>query len=426
MLSNLSLAHVGPAQSMEMAFGSRVNLFTGDNGLGKSFLLDIIWWCLTQTWPIEVNPKLTCGAVAKPSGQENRIAFSQQGMQGEVSTVQTSFLWRQQAWPVTNPIDAPPALCLYAMADGSIATYDRNINNSHFGAIPAFVFSPPEVWDGLLSPQNTWLCNGLVRDWASWQGENGPIFRTLCEVIHALSPGVYEALQPGPLQRISLTDARAIPSLRMPHGEDVPILYASSGLKRILSLAYMLVWAWEEHKRVCALIKEPPTQTITLLIDEVEAHLHPQWQRRIVPALMKVVPLLAPEVRVQMFLVTHSPLVMASLEPIFTADEDAWFDLDFHHTAASPDKPVVALEKRPFVRMGDAANWLMSPAFDLKSARSVEAERALEDAALAMSEPNFDAAAAQALRTRLRSVLGELDPFWARFNFVAAQKGWWS
>ena len=28
----------------------RLNLITGDNGLGKSFLLDIAWWTLTRTW----------------------------------------------------------------------------------------------------------------------------------------------------------------------------------------------------------------------------------------------------------------------------------------------------------------------------------------------------------------------------------------
>jgi hypothetical protein len=33
------------------------------------------------------------------------------------------------------------------------------------------VFSPKEVWDGLEREDGTWLCNGLIRDWASWQKE---------------------------------------------------------------------------------------------------------------------------------------------------------------------------------------------------------------------------------------------------------------
>lgn len=35
---------------MDFAFGERVNLITGDNGLGKSFVLDLAWWALTRSW----------------------------------------------------------------------------------------------------------------------------------------------------------------------------------------------------------------------------------------------------------------------------------------------------------------------------------------------------------------------------------------
>ena len=56
MILRLIMSNVGPASSMELNFGSRLNLLTGDNGLGKSFLLDIIWWSMTRKWPAEVNP----------------------------------------------------------------------------------------------------------------------------------------------------------------------------------------------------------------------------------------------------------------------------------------------------------------------------------------------------------------------------------
>ena len=63
MLKHLELKNVGPAARMKLDFGSRLNLLTGDNGLGKSFLLDIAWWALTRRWPAEVNPKLESGCV---------------------------------------------------------------------------------------------------------------------------------------------------------------------------------------------------------------------------------------------------------------------------------------------------------------------------------------------------------------------------
>ncbi len=38
MLEFLELNHAGPADLMKVKLAPRLNLFTGDNGLGKSFL----------------------------------------------------------------------------------------------------------------------------------------------------------------------------------------------------------------------------------------------------------------------------------------------------------------------------------------------------------------------------------------------------
>ncbi len=46
MIKHLKMINVGPAATLELEFGKRINLLTGDNGLGKSFLLDIVWWSL--------------------------------------------------------------------------------------------------------------------------------------------------------------------------------------------------------------------------------------------------------------------------------------------------------------------------------------------------------------------------------------------
>ena len=49
-------------------------------------------------------------------------------------------------------------------------------------------------------------------------------------------------------------------------------------------------------------------QPAILLIDEIENHLHPTWQRRVIPAIRKHFP------NVQIFATTHSPFVVAGLE----------------------------------------------------------------------------------------------------------------
>ena len=40
-----------PAPEVALDLAPRLNLITGDNGLDKSFLLDVAWYCLTRRWP---------------------------------------------------------------------------------------------------------------------------------------------------------------------------------------------------------------------------------------------------------------------------------------------------------------------------------------------------------------------------------------
>lgn len=56
---------------------------------------------------------------------------------------------------------------------------------------------------------------------------------------------------------------------------------------------------------------DPFEQPIILLLDEIDIHLHPKWQRRVLPAVQKLLP------NAQIFATTHSPFVVGSVE-------DAW------------------------------------------------------------------------------------------------------
>jgi recombinational DNA repair ATPase RecF len=48
MLKELHLKGVGPAPKFDIEFGDRLNILTGDNGLGKSFIVDVAWFALTE------------------------------------------------------------------------------------------------------------------------------------------------------------------------------------------------------------------------------------------------------------------------------------------------------------------------------------------------------------------------------------------
>ena len=430
MLNHLKLTHVGPASSMELAFAPRLNLITGDNGLGKSFLLDIAWWALTRRWPAEVNKHLTAGLMAQPQPQSNgkaAIAFSFSAKSKTAEEYQSTFDRQAQAWTGRAGRPANPGLVIDAQVDGSFAVWDpaRNYwrkkgNIDVQDRPPAYVFTAKEVWDGLRDEERGLLCNGLIADWAGWQKEKGAAYKRLCAVLRALAPADTEAIDPGELTRISLDDPRDMPTLRMPYGQSVPVVHASAGMRRIIALAYLVVWSWEEHLKASRLLGQPPTSQVIFLIDEIEAHLHPRWQRKIVGALLDVMKALAATASVQVIAATHSPLVMASVETFFDPAQDAWFDLDFVY---DPSGERVVLQQRDFVRHGDVCNWLTSEAFDLPSARSVEAENLLDEASRLLDDPDATAPVVAQMHQRLIAMLSPLDPFLFRWRAIGEKKG---
>lgn len=121
----------------------------------------------------------------------------------------------------------------------------------------------------------------------------------------------------------------------------------------------------------------------------------------------------------------HSPLVLASLEPLFDATTDALFELqlgtdeyrasDFKLRASDAEAPKVVLQNPTFRPRGGGEQWLVSGAFGLSSSRSVPAERLIEEAAnLLKQDPSPDAVLD--MEQRLADVLPDLDPFWVRWR----------
>jgi hypothetical protein len=197
----------------------------------------------------------------------------------------------------------------------------------------------------------------------------------------------------------------------MPYGT-VPLVLASAGMKRVISLAYLLVWAWQEHQRASVLLREPEADRVVFLIDEVESHLHPRWQRLFLPALLSAMNQLRSDVQVQVIATTHAPLVLASVEPEFDDVRDNLIHLIFDGTG-------VRIENQPWAKQGDAVNWLVSESFGLRQARSREAERAIEAAEAWMrgdqSALPADLATPDAIHAELVRLLPGHDPFWPRW-----------
>ena len=433
MLEYLKLENVGPAPRMEVEFAPRVNLITGDNGLGKSFLLDTAWWALTAAWPAEVNRRMTSGLPAQPRDRKRsstiafRVRSADESFESRADYLAEREEWHGRLWP-----SFVRGLVVYAHADGSFSVWDIVRNGSvrrwETGSLmpvlrPPYVFTETEVWDGLRGTVEgrKAICNGLLHDWSSWIKASDANARAMAQALRALSPDwdSGDRLEPGPPMRLSIDDARDIPAILTSYSGAVPILHASSGIRRVVALAYMLTWAWSEHRIAAELTGEKVARQVTMLFDEVESHLHPRWQRSILKALRDVGKELLDGAELQLVASTHAPLILASAEPWFDPEQDAWFDLDL-----DGDPPEAKLRRRSYTPHGTPGAWLTSEAFDLATERgSIEAERAVLRARELLRQTDASVDEVTEVHKELRRVLPDVDRFWVRWNAFVEDRG---
>lgn len=429
MLSALHIKDVGPADRMDLEFGERLNVLTGDNGLGKSFVLEVAWWALTGTWverPVlpqrgkeesaEIVPVVPWGEMSgAPRPNFNR--FKQQWIRFVQQPEVFSPIYYNLFLPKWLPKASPT---LYVRTNGSFALWDPGRNHilaseqSRNVALSApYIFDERHLWNGLEQDGKT-VCNGLVEDWVTWQleaqTEQDHPFHLLTRILTRLSHPD-EPMKPGKPVRPYLDDVRRFPAIELPY-ETIPVTHASAGMKRIIALTYVLTWMWSEHVRACSMLGWKPAERIVVLFEEPETHLHPKWQRHIVPALLDVLGSLSPAMHPQVLLTTHAPLVLASLEPIFDEERDKLIHFGI-------ERSKVHVEEVPWAKQGDTVNWLVSESFGLKQARSAAAEIAIE-AAEAFMRGDLGALpgglrTSEDIHQELVRVLPGHDPFWPRW-----------
>ena len=416
MLESIHLKNVGPADEMKMRLASRLNLVTGDNGLGKTLLLDSMWWALTRTWPLTWG-----GNGVVPEKEAAAIEWVEQHDDGAVIT-KSIYDFDDAGWKTTEQAPRADAhgggLVVYMRVDGGISVHDplrtgegfkRPAGVHTYGRSHSFQFTERNIWDGLaLVEGGKLVAEGLVRDVGRWALESGSAeFEQIAALIEQLA-GEERFRLTRKLERVYVDDPRDFPVVAGPAGE-LPIAHAPAGLRRILGLAYLVVWAWREHKIAAGLKKRAPTSSLVLLIDEIESHLHPKWQRTILPSLLRA---LNDEVKLQVVATTHSPMVLASVEPVFDVKTDKLFLLDLEDN-------VVAFHEKPWVMQGDVINWLVSDTFGLQQARSLEAEHAIEAAEAWMRNDTtalpLDLTTKESIHKELVRLLPGHDPFWPRW-----------
>lgn len=364
-LTHLHIDGVGPAPALALELAPRLNLVTGDNSAGKTLVFDVVWWALTDTWP--AHP-------AWPHGRDGErkpfIAIDAEAAARARFDLEAEGWQRPDSWPQMR------APVVYARADGGFSVWDEKRSGPH--ASPAIHFSATEVLDGKRQEQRgrdgTYgsVCEGLIADWPFWKSNEPDRFARFVAVLEALAPPG-EELRPGRVDSLGVSNIRRYPHLHLPYGE-VPLIHLSAAVRRVLSLAYLMVWTWEQHRTAADRLGEEPATGLVILVDEVENHLHPRWQRGLLPALFTAVQALDDDgqsaIDAQVLVSTHAPLVLASVETLFDEEKDRLFRFSMQADSA-------VVEETPWAKQGNIANGLVSETFGLTQARSREVERSL-------------------------------------------------
>ena len=151
-------------------------------------------------------------------------------------------------------------------------------------------------------------------------------------------------------------------------GDDIPVLELSDGYRSVLSLTFELIRQMAACFPNHELFDETGTKIVipgVVLIDEVDVHLHPNWQRAIGPWLCRLFP------QVQFIVTTHSTFVCQEATSIWRLPDPGTED-EFKRVTG---------EELTRLKLGDATLALETHAFGLEQNRSDRANELLDELA---------------------------------------------
>jgi hypothetical protein len=379
MLKKLSLKGVGPAPEMEVEFAERLTVITGDNGLGKSFILDAVWFYFTEKpfsepiTPSNPEEEAIIGINKKdrilpePHLRYNRETLS---WVTEISKEEA----KKGLIPLRKTPQRPPII--YIGSDGRIGIYEPSRQpmfppyaSVYYASDLKNGFLPTRNLDLFTPPHSNLPIQGCIYDLMAWEKQKDDKYHQFMNGLKVLSENSQFPLSLVGSKRLTVQDSRDIPMFQT--GLDIEndveaFTRLSSGMQKIILFVYGIVLAWNEHKFITIQRSRKLAKKFIILIDEIETHLHPKWQRKILAAVLEVAKAITEDedFQVQVICTTHSPIVLTGIEPHFDPEKDKLLDLQL--TPGPPGaRGTVELREVEFEKLGSVGEWLMSDMFNV-------------------------------------------------------------
>jgi len=353
-LRTIQLRNIGNFTSLEIELNDGWNVLLGDNGGGKSTMLRAVALAMAGNDP----RGQAMGARLLRTGEREgsiELTFGTSGaIKVRTALIRDGSRVRVDAQHIT-PLQAGKELVLAFPALRGATTASPK------GPTKVAVAGPSvddiqqllqEQVDTRLDQLKQWVINTALQAEREPKGREARMFATFCAVLRDLVPGRHVDFD-------RVDRATWVVWLRT---DDGPVAFdaLSQGTSAILGWVGVLLqrlyetYPDEESPEDCAAL---------VLIDEIDAHLHPRWQRKLVTSTRERFK------NVQMLASSHSPLLAGAL----TSAELRIVERDPDTGRMRADRP------REELCGQSADDILTSSLFELKTTRSPEAEATIKN-----------------------------------------------
>ena len=314
-VARLKLSNVRVIKAAEFNFSPGFNLIIGVNGVGKTTVLDVLGVCLSSVIRDAYDLR---GEYKGFSADDIRVG-------AHVLNSMCEVWYGSSEYPtyvtVVRDVGQPPtrAASLQTITGDGI---DPDVERCPGGSPLAVLFSSRRASISKRAPSRTQAAGGIrsavaqalanrelnLRECAQWmyaQKElrlEQPIVKSILveleRTVSAILP-TYSNLRAKGGRRAELL---------IDHGDvSLNISQLSDGERSVLAMVFDLT---RRLVQANPSMTSPTTEAeAVVLIDELELHLHPEWQRHIVAKLAKAFP------RCQFIATTHSPQIVGELNP---------------------------------------------------------------------------------------------------------------
>ena len=373
-ITGLTLNNVGVFEHLELSFKKKplkdkaeIHIFTGENGTGKTTLLEALTYFdkwFNNSLRDEKKHRRDSDPLFLKERRSSRnhkekfnvgIYFHKREM--EISLMGQAHFVNTDFFDSYYKNDDKSFNYYYHSYNFFAYNGHRQIRDSKVEAFKQFEFNP--IAEALTFNKTNvnanlfqWIANNKTRAALSFQKGNKEDSDKYLASILKIEKAIGEIIG----RKIEfIIDEYSLNVMVKLDDESIHYNTLADGYKSVIS------WLTDLIFRLDYMPKEGQ-ENFTLFLDEIDIHLHPAAQRRVLPVIQKLFP------KAQIFLTTHSPFVIGSVD-------DAWvykFKLDEKGNSVLDGEPFLTEDAKSY-------RFILDEVFDIKNQFGVEVEKKLED-----------------------------------------------